>query len=93
MIISFKCRNTEALWLYGTNKKLPPSIHKGALRKLWQLDNAESLRDLEAPPSNRLEALKRERLGQYSIRINEQWRVCFKWENIQVKDVEIVDYH
>jgi proteic killer suppression protein len=81
------------LWLYGKNKKLPTSIHRVALRKLWQIDNAEVLRDLEVPPNNRLEALKRDRLGQYSIRINNQWRVCFKWENMQAGDVEIVDYH
>jgi proteic killer suppression protein len=93
MIINFKCRNTEELWVYGKNKKLPPSIHRTALRKLWQLDNAETLKDLEAPPNNRLEALKGDRLGQYSIRINDQWRICFRWENFQAKDVGIIDYH
>jgi len=93
MIVNFKCRHTEELWLQGKNKKLPTSIHRVALRKLWQIDNAEVLRDLEAPPNNRLEALKRDRLGQYSIRINNQWRICFKWENMQANDVEIVDYH
>jgi len=93
MIVNFKCRHTEELWLLGKNKKLPTSVHRVALRKLWQIDNAEVLRDLEVPPNNRLEALKHDRLGQYSIRINNQWRICFKWENLQANDVEIVDYH
>jgi len=75
MIVNFKCRHTEELWLLGKNKKLPTSIRRVALRKLWQIDNAEVPRDLEVSPNNRLEALKRNRLGQYSIRINNQWRV------------------
>jgi proteic killer suppression protein len=93
MIINFKCKNTDLLWRTGSNRKLPPSIHRTALRKLLQLDNAESLKDLEAPPNNRLEVLKKDRLGEYSIRVNDQWRICFKWENGEVKDVEIIDYH
>jgi len=93
MIVNFRCRHAEELWLRGKNKKLPPSIQRAALRKLWQIDNAEVLRDLEVSLSNRLEALKRDRLGQYSVRVNDQWRVCFRWENLQAKDVEIVDYH
>jgi proteic killer suppression protein len=63
------------------------------LRKLWQLDNAELLKDLQAPPNNKLEPLKNNRLGQHSIRINNQWRICFVWESKQVKEIEIVDYH
>ena len=93
MIVSFKCRYTKELWLNGEAKKFPAEIQKTALRKLWQLDNAELLKDLQAPPNNRLEPLKNDRLGQHSIRINNQWRICFIWENRQVKDVEIVDYH
>ena len=92
MIVNFKCRHTEGVWLLGKNKKLPTSIHRIALRKVWQIDNAEVISALEVPPNNRLEALKCDRLGQYSIRINNQWRVCFKWENMQAMDVEIVDY-
>lgn len=93
MIAHFKCKYTEELWINGKTKKLPSEIQKTALRKLWQLDNAELLKDLQAPPNNRLEPLKNDRLGQYSIRINNQWRICFVWENKQVKEIEIVDYH
>jgi proteic killer suppression protein len=93
MIAHFKCKYTEELWINGTTKKLPTEIQKTALRKLWQLDNAETLKDLQAPPNNRLEPLKNDRLGQHSIRINNQWRICFVWENKQVKEIEIVDYH
>ena len=64
-----------------------------ALRKLWQLDNAEELKDLEAPPNNKLEALKRDRLGQYSIRINDQWRIVFLWNAGNALEVKIIDYH
>ena len=70
MIVSFKCKHTKELWLNGKAKKFPPEIQKTVLRKLWQLDNAELLKDLQAPPNNRLEPLKNDRLGQHSIRIN-----------------------
>lgn len=93
MIAHFKCKYTQELWIKGVTKKLPSEIQKTALRKLWQLDNAELLKDLQAPPNNRLEPLKNDRLGQHSIRINNQWRICFIWEDKQVKEVEIVDYH
>jgi len=93
MIAHFRCKYTEELWIKGTTKKFPYEIQKTALRKLWQLDNAEILKDLQAPPNNKLEPLKNDRLGQYSIRINNQWRICFEWENKQVKEIEIVDYH
>lgn len=93
MIVSFKCKHTKELWLNGKAKKFPPEIQKTALRKLWQLDNDELLKDLQASPNNRLEPLKNNRLGQHSIRINNQWRICFIWENRQVKEVKIVDYH
>lgn len=94
MIISFKCKYTEELWIAGSTRKLPPTIHRVALRKLFQLDMAETLRDLQAPPNNKLEALKADRLGQHSIRINDQWRLCFVWEGVKkASNAEIVDYH
>jgi proteic killer suppression protein len=94
MIISFRCKNTEELYFYGSNKKLPSAIHRVALRKLFQVDMAETLRDLQAPPNNKLEALKGDRFGQHSIRINDQWRLCFVWEGVKrASNVEIVDYH
>ncbi len=93
MIITFKCANTKELWLTGKSRRLSSTLHRIALRKLWQLDNADSLKDLEAPPNNRLEALKHDRKGQYSIRINNQWRICFLWQNGHVYEVEIIDYH
>lgn len=93
MILSFKCSNTQELWKEGKNRRVPPNLNRVALRKLWQLDNADSLKDLESPPNNRLEALKHDRAGQYSIRINDQWRLCFVWKDGHVYDVEIIDYH
>jgi proteic killer suppression protein len=73
--------------------KLPKDIQRTARRKLLYLDDAEDLQDLLAPPGNRLEKLKGNRAGQYSIRINDQWRICFRWISGKAKDVEIVDYH
>ncbi|MBS0272656.1 MAG: type II toxin-antitoxin system RelE/ParE family toxin [Proteobacteria bacterium] len=93
MIVSFRCKHTEMLWRSGKSKRLPPPILKVALRKLWLLDNATDLQDLKAPPSNRLESLCGDRKDQYSIRINNQWRICFVWENQMAHEVEIVDYH
>ena len=93
MIKSFKCKETEKLWVSGFLKRVPSDILRSALRKLLQLDSAEMLKDLEAPPNNRLQALHSDRRGQYSIRINNQWRVCFIWDSGHVFDVEIVDYH
>ena len=93
MIKSFKCKETEKLWVSGFSKRVPSDILRSALRKLLQLDGAEMLKDLEAPPNNRLQALHSDRRGQYSIRINNQWRVCFIWDCGHVFDVEIVDYH
>ena len=72
---------------------IPPEVRRVALRKLMLLDAAESLDDLRAPPGNRLEKLTRDRAGQHSIRINDQWRVCFRWKEGDAEDVEIVDYH
>jgi proteic killer suppression protein len=72
---------------------LPPQIESVALRKLTQLDRSRELRDLMIPPGNRLEALKARRAGEHSIRVNDQWRVCFRWHGEDAHDVEIVDYH
>ncbi|MGD9215309.1 MAG: type II toxin-antitoxin system RelE/ParE family toxin [Desulfobacteraceae bacterium] len=92
MIISFKCEYTEAL-SKGHRVKRFVNIAKVARRKLRQLEIANCLDDLRVPPGNRLEALKGHRSGQYSIRINDQWRVSFQWTNAGAENVEIVDYH
>jgi len=91
-IKSFKCKDTEALY-QGKRIRRWASVERAALRKLAQLDWSAVIGDLRAPPGNRLEALKDGRKGQYSIRINDQWRVCFVWTRDGAKDVEIVDYH
>ena len=93
MIKSFKCNETEKLFRLEKTKKIPSTLLKVALRKLEMLDYACELNDLRVPPANRLEALKGNRKGQHSIRINEQWRVCFVWNSGNVYQVEIVDYH
>jgi len=93
MIESFRCRETEKIWKRRFSKKFPPDIQGRARRKLIALHISESITDLRVPPSNHLEALKNERKGQYSIRINNQWRICFKWKNGNAFDVEMVDYH
>jgi proteic killer suppression protein len=92
MIRSFKCTYTEKL-AKGHRVRQYDNIAKVARRKLRQLEIANRLDDLRVPPGNRLEALKGDRSGQYSIRINEQWRVCFRWTDAGAEDVEIVDYH
>ena len=92
MIKSFKCADTEAL-SKGNRVRRFGSISAVARRKLRQLEIAGRLNDLRVPPGNRLEALKGDRSGQHSIRINNQWRVCFRWEEGGAEDVEIVDYH
>ena len=92
MIRSFKCRDTEKLF-NGERNRIPPSIHTVALRKLHILDAATDVNDLRVPPGNRLERLSGNRSGQYSIRINRQWRICFVWNDGCANDVEIVDYH
>lgn len=92
MIKSFKCTNTEAL-ARGQDVKRFVNIARVARRKLRQLEIAGRLEDLKVPPGNRFEALKGDRSGQYSIRINDQWRVCFRWTDAGAEDVEIVDYH
>jgi proteic killer suppression protein len=93
VIVSFTCRKTERLWRRRRDHGLPPQIERVALRKLTQLDRSRGLRDLSLPPGNRLEALKGDRAGQYSLRVNAQWRVCFRWEGEDAHDVEIADYH
>jgi proteic killer suppression protein len=92
MIRSFRCPDTEAL-SKGTRVPRFANIASVARRKLRQLEIAERLDDLRVPPGNRLEALKGGRSGQHSIRINDQWRVCFRWSNGGAEEVEIVDYH
>ncbi|MBU3055973.1 type II toxin-antitoxin system RelE/ParE family toxin [Pseudomonas indica] len=92
MIVSFRCADTEALFITGVNRRWQ-SVHKPVTRKLMMLHAAAELRDLCSPPGNRLEALSGNRAGQHSIRINDQWRICFVWTNAGPEDVEIVDYH
>ena len=93
MIKSFADKETERLFKRQFSRKLPQDIQRVARRKLEILDAAEVLQDLRVPPSNRLEKLSGDRAGQHSIRINKQWRICFKWQNGNAHDVEIVDYH
>ena len=92
MIRSFKCADTEALSKALRVRRFV-NIARVARRKLRQLEIAGRLNDLRVPPGNRLEALKGDRSGQHSIRINDQWRVCFLWKDAAAEDVEIVDYH
>ena len=92
MIKSFKNRLTEKVW-NGERTRLAQDLQRRAQRKLIQIDSAVELSDLRVPPGNRLEALSGDREGQYSIRINDQWRICFVWETDGAYEVEIVDYH
>ncbi len=93
MIKSFKCKETNKIFNRSFSRKLPHDIQRTALRKLRMLNRAVKLNDLKVPPSNHLEALHGNRNGQHSIRINDQWRICFKWSNSEVRNVEITDYH
>ena len=93
MIVSFASRDTALIWHGRRSRKLPTEIQQVALRKLRMLNQARRLNDLRVPPGNRLEVLKGPRAGQYSIRINRQWRICFAWHDGGVSDVDIVDYH
>jgi proteic killer suppression protein len=93
MIKAFKDKQTEKIWRGEVSRKIPREIQQTALRKLFMLDKAVTLDDLRIPPANRLEALKGNRRGQHSIRINDQWRVCFVWTETGPDLVEIVDYH
>ncbi len=93
VIESFANSETEKIFRGIVSRKLPPDIQKTARRKLLYLHDAEDLRDLLAPPGNRLEKLRGDRQGRYSIRINDQWRICFAWQQGHAREVEIVDYH
>ena len=93
MIGSFRNKETQRLWLRRYSRRVPPELHRAAWRKLAMLDAAERLNDLRLPPGNRLERLTGDREGEYSIRINEQWRVCFQWHEGNAHAVEITDYH
>lgn len=94
MIRSFACAETSKIWDGTRSRKLPPDIQLVALRKLRMLAAAQTVQDLRVPPANRLEMLKGNRKGQWSIRINQQWRVCFRWSaDNHAEEVEIVDYH
>ena len=93
MIKSFKEKETEKVFNRQVSRKLPRDIQQVALRKLRMINRAISINDLRVPPNNRLEKLKSNRTGQHSIRINDQWRICFVWEGSDAYEVEIVDYH
>ncbi|MBX3525375.1 MAG: type II toxin-antitoxin system RelE/ParE family toxin [Hyphomicrobiales bacterium] len=93
MIRSFADPETERIWSGMRSRKLPPDIQAVALRKLRLINQARTVSDLRAPPGNRLEALKGDRAGQHSVRINDQWRICFVWSEGGPADVGIVDYH
>jgi proteic killer suppression protein len=93
VIKSFRDGETARVWNGEFSRRLPHDIQAIALRKLRLLNNARQLADLAVPPNNRLEALKGDRKGQHSIRINRQWRICFRWSEGGPADVEIVDYH
>lgn len=93
MIRSFACKETEGLFHGRFARKLPQDVQRVAQRRLRMLHQAEELGDLRSPPGNRLEALKGNRAGQHSIRVNDQWRICFVWKDGGAEAVEIVDYH
>jgi proteic killer suppression protein len=93
MIVSFRDKETERLWRSGRNRRLPASLQLRAFKKLAILNAAVTLENLKVPPGNQLEALRGNRAGQHSIRINDQYRVCFVWRDGNAFDVEIADYH
>ena len=93
MIRTFSCAETERIWDGEASRRLPNDIQNTARRKLRILNNATNILDLRIPPGNRLEALHRDREGQHSIRINDQWRICFTWDHGDAYQVEITDYH
>ena len=93
MIRSFRGQESERVFRRERSRRLPPDLQRSALRKLAILDAADTLEDLRSPPGNRLEQLSGTRAGQYSIRVNDQWRICFRWADGDVHDVEITDYH
>lgn len=93
MIQSFACAETEKIFNGELSRRFPPNIQRTARRKLLQLNAAVSVRDMRVPPGNRLEQLKGNHSGQHSVRVNDQWRICFRWQGSDAHDVEIVDYH
>ena len=93
MIKSIRDKETDKVFHRQWSRRLPADIQQVAYRKLRFLSNAKSLRDLRSPPANRLEKLKGDRAGQHCIRINDQWRICFRWQGNDAYDVEIADYH
>jgi len=93
VIVSFACAETERIFRGQQSRKLPADIQNTARRKLEYLHRARSLNDLRMPPGNRLEALKGDRKGEHSIRVNDRWRICFQWREGNPEQVEIVDYH
>lgn len=93
MIVSFRDKTSETVAGGKAPKGFPVDLVRSTQRKLFMIEHAVELRDLMSPPGNRLEALKRDRIGQHSIRINDQWRICFTWKGDGAHDVEIVDYH
>ena len=93
MILSFACKETEKIFGGQFSKRFPPQIQRTARRKLLYLDEADQISDLRSPPGNRLEKLAGDRSGQWSIRINNQWRICFDWQSPNAYEVEITDYH
>lgn len=93
MIRTFRCKETEEIFNRNYSKKISNNIQRVALRKLRMLNRAQNIQDLRVPPGNRLEELKGSREGQHSIRINDQWRICFEWHDNDAFKVEIVDYH
>lgn len=93
MIKGFKCKETEKVFARQYSKKLPTNIQQVAFRKLRMLNRSANIEDLRIPPANRLAALTGNRKGQHSIRINQKWRICFRWKDGNAYHVEIVDYH
>ncbi|RJP20955.1 MAG: type II toxin-antitoxin system RelE/ParE family toxin [Candidatus Omnitrophota bacterium] len=93
MIQSFRCKETEKIWNGQRSRKFPDEIQDQALRKLRLLNASQTLDDLKVPPGNHLESLKKDRVGQISIRISDRYRICFIWQGADAYDVEIVDYH
>lgn len=93
MIVSFKDADTEMLWESGRSRRIPANLRRVALRKLMILNAALELENLRVPPNNRLEELARDRKGQYSIRVNDQFRICFLWKEGNAHEVEVIDYH
>ena len=93
MIESFKCKETAKIFARLFSRKLPTDIQQVAFRKLRMLNRSAGINDLRIPPANRLEALSGKRKGQHSIRINQQWRICFEWKNNNAFNVEIINYH